>query len=208
MDGGLGLLDRLFHAGSLRFLMRVPAVLSGFGIAPSQRARLGAGRPLQEVLHERLLRLIERHPEEANYFAWQALARRYPGPGDRGLPLDLQRRQFARMRNGAGVIIPVHAGLLEFLRGLPAREVDAVALSHSHDWLNLEAIRTLWDAIDRLGSERVCVVFRTAGAESPLERAELATLRESWRRDDERSAVGFELDRAAIHGGFHCYLRR
>jgi len=54
----------------------------------------------------------------------------------------------------------------------------------------------------------VCVVFRTAGDESPLERAELATLRESWRRDDERSAVGFELDRAAIHGGFHCYLRR
>ncbi len=204
----LARLDRLFHAGALRFVTQMPAVLSGFGIAPSQRARLGAGRPLPEVLHERLLRLIDPHSDEINYFAWQALARRYPGPGDRGLPLDLQRRQFARMRNGAGVIIPVRASLLEFLQGLPARELDAVALSHSHDWLSPNVIRALWDAIDRAGSERVCVIFRTAGAESPLERAELAGLRDSWRRDDERSAIGFELDRAAIHGGFHCYVRR
>jgi S-adenosylmethionine-diacylglycerol 3-amino-3-carboxypropyl transferase len=204
----LARLDRLFHAGAMRLLTQIPAVLSGFGIASWQRARLGAGRPLNEVLHERLLRLIEGRSDDINYFAWQALARRYPGPGDRGLPLSLQRRHFDRMRNDAGVIIPVHAGLLEFLQSLPAREVDAVALSNSHDWLKPEAIRALWDAIDRAGSERVCVIFRTAGSESPLERSELANLRKSWRRDDERSAIGFELDRSAIHGGFHCYVRQ
>jgi S-adenosylmethionine-diacylglycerol 3-amino-3-carboxypropyl transferase len=112
------------------------------------------------------------------------------------------------MRNDAGVIIPVRASLLEFLQSLPAREVDAVALSNSHDWLKPEAIRALWDAVDRAGSERVCVIFRTAGSESPLEKTELASLRKSWRRDDERSTIGFELDRSAIHGGFHCYVRR
>jgi S-adenosylmethionine-diacylglycerol 3-amino-3-carboxypropyl transferase len=204
----LASLDRLFHAGAMRLLLRMPAVLSGFGISARQRARLVAGRPLNEVVHERLVRLIDGHSEEVNYFAWLALARRYPGPGDRGLPIYLQRRQFARMRNDAGVIIPVHAGIQDFLQSLPAREVDAVALSNSHDRLRPEAIRALWDAIDRAGSERVCIVFRTAGAESPLERAELANLHKSWRRDDERSAIGFELDRSAIHGGFHCYVRR
>jgi S-adenosylmethionine-diacylglycerol 3-amino-3-carboxypropyl transferase len=52
------------------------------------------------------------------------------------------------------------------------------------------------------------VIFRTAGAESPLESAELAGLRQIWRRDEERSAIGFALDRSGIYGGFHCYERR
>jgi len=204
----LARLDRVFHAAPMRLLTQMPALLSGFGIASWQRARFCAGRPLNEVLHERLLRLIDGCSDDIKYFAWQALTRCYPGPGDSGLPLYLQRRQFARMRNDAGVIIPIDAGLLEFLQSLPAREVDAVALSHSHDWLKPQAVQTLWDAIDRAGNERVCVVFRTAGAESPLERPEHAVLRKSWRRDDERSAIGLELDRSAVHGGFHCYVRR
>src|SRR5258708_13760797 len=47
----------------------------------------------------------------------------------------------------------------------------------------------------------VRVIFRTAGAESPLESAGLAPLRQSWRRDEERSADGFERDRSGIYGG-------
>ena len=30
----------------------------------------------------------------------------------------------------------------------------------------------------------------------------------AWRRDEERSAIGYELDRSGIYGGFHCYVRR
>jgi S-adenosylmethionine-diacylglycerol 3-amino-3-carboxypropyl transferase len=52
------------------------------------------------------------------------------------------------------------------------------------------------------------VIFRTACVESPLEQEELASVREVWRRDEERSAVGYELDRSGIYGGFHCYVRR
>jgi S-adenosylmethionine-diacylglycerol 3-amino-3-carboxypropyl transferase len=52
------------------------------------------------------------------------------------------------------------------------------------------------------------VIFRTAGAESPLESPELAPLRQIWQRDAERSAIGFERDRSGIYGGFHCYGRR
>jgi S-adenosylmethionine-diacylglycerol 3-amino-3-carboxypropyl transferase len=201
-------LDRLFHSPLARLITATPALLFSLGIPPQQRALLGAGAPLNDVLHERLLRLINGHPNDSNYFAWQALHRAYRGPGDRCLPPYLQAGQFERMRNGAGLIIPVHANLRLFLESLPAREVDAVILLDSQDWMAPEEIRALWNAIDRTGSDNVRVIFRTAGADSPLEGAELASLRQVWRRDEERSAVGFELDRSGIYGGFHCYGRR
>jgi len=204
-------LDRLhclFHSRWARLLARTPALLSGLGISPRQRALLGGGAPLNEVLCQRLFRLLNGHPSGSNYFAWQALRRCYPGPGDRCLPPYLQRNQFARMRNDAGLIIPVHASLRQFLESLPAREVDAVVLLDSQDWMTVDEIRTLWDTIDRAGSDQARVIFRTAGVESPLEREELASVREVWRRDDERSAIGYELDRSGIYGGFHCYMRR
>jgi S-adenosylmethionine-diacylglycerol 3-amino-3-carboxypropyl transferase len=201
-------LHRLFHSPLARLITGTPALLFSLGIPPQQRALLGADAPLNEVLHERLLRLINVHPNETNYFAWQALSRSYPGPGDRCLPPYLQRSQFGRMRNGAGLIIPVHANLRLFLEGLPAREVDAVVLLDSQDWMAPEEIAALWNAIDRTGSDDVRVIFRTAGAASPLESEALAPLRKIWRRDDERSAIGFERDRSGIYGGFHCYVRR
>lgn len=201
-------LHRLFHSPLARLITGTPALLFSLGIPPQQRALLGAGAPLNEVLHERLLSLINGHPNETNYFAWQALHRSYPGPGDACLPPYLQRSQFERMRDGAGLIIPVHANLRQFLEGLPAREVDAVVLLDSQDWMAPEEIRALWNAIDRTGSENVRVIFRTAGKESPLEYEELAPLRQIWRRDEERSSDGFERDRSGIYGGFHCYERR
>jgi S-adenosylmethionine-diacylglycerol 3-amino-3-carboxypropyl transferase len=201
-------LHRLFHSPLARLITATPALLFSLGIPPQQRVLLGAGAPLNEVLLERLLRLINGHPNENNYFAWQALHRSYPGPGDRCLPPYLQASQFERMRNGAGLIIPVHANLRAFLESLPAREVDAVVLLDSQDWMAVEEIRALWNAIDRTGSDNVRVIFRTAGAGSPLDSAELAPLRQIWRRDEERSEIGFERDRSGIYGGFHCYERR
>jgi S-adenosylmethionine-diacylglycerol 3-amino-3-carboxypropyl transferase len=201
-------LNRLFHSPLARLITGTPALLFSLGIPPQQRALLGAGAPLNEVLHERLLRLINGHPNETNYFAWQALHRSYPGPGDRCLPPYLQRGQFERMRDGAGLIIPVHANLRLFLESLPAREVDAVVLLDSQDWMAPEEIGALWNAIDRTGSNNVRVIFRTAGVESPLESTELAPLRQIWARDEERSAIGFAQDRSGIYGGFHCYARR
>ena len=200
-------LHRLFHSPLAKLITGTPALLFSLGIPPQQRELLGGGAPLNEVLYERLLRLINGHPNDTNYFAWQALDRRYLGPGDICLPPYLQARQFARMRDGAGLIIPVHANLRQFLESLPARQIDAVVLLDSQDWMAPEEIRALWNAIDRAGSDDVRVIFRTAGTQSPLDSDELASLREIWRRDEERSAIGFERDRSGIYGAFHCYIR-
>lgn len=201
-------LDWLFHSPFARLLTGTPALLFSLGIPPQQRDLLGGGAPINEVLYERLLRLINGHPNETNYFAWQALQRRYPGPGDHCLPPYLQRGQFDRMRDGAGQIIPVHANLRQFLEGLPARQIDAVVLLDSQDWMAPDEIRALWNAIDRAGNDDVRVIFRTAGKESPLQSPELGSLQQIWHRDEERSTVGFEQDRSGIYGGFHCYVRR
>jgi S-adenosylmethionine-diacylglycerol 3-amino-3-carboxypropyl transferase len=201
-------LDRLFHSRLARLITRTPALLFSLGIPPRQRSLLGGEASLNEVLHQRLLRLIDVYPNDTNYFAWQALQRRYSGPIDQCLPLYLQQRQFERMRTGAGLIIPVHANLRVFLESLPAREVDAVVLLDSQDWMAADEIRGLWDAIDRAGKDTVRVIFRTAGEASPLDDPKLAPLMQTWQRDAERSAVGFERDRSGIYGGFHCYVRR
>jgi len=85
-------LDRLFHSRLARLLTGTPALLFSLGIPPQPAGRCSARMPpLNEVLHERLLRLINGHPNDTNYFAWQALHRSYSGPGDRCLPPYLQR---------------------------------------------------------------------------------------------------------------------
>jgi S-adenosylmethionine-diacylglycerol 3-amino-3-carboxypropyl transferase len=89
-----------------------------------------------------------------------------------------------------------------------ARNQTTSVLLDSQDWMALDDIRALWDAIDRTGSDQVRVIFRTAGTRSPLERKELAPLRGIWRRDDESSEIGYDLDMSGVHGGFHCYVRR
>ena len=200
-------LDRLFHSPLARLLTRTPALLFSLGIPPQQRDLLGEDAPLNEVLHDRLLRLIDVHPNETNYFAWQALARRYSGPDDGCLPLYLQSRQFDCMRQNAERVTPVHANLRVFLDGLPARHVDAIVLLDSQDWMAPNEIEALWNTIDRVGGDDARVIFRTAGVASPLGSPELASVQAAWCRDEERSAIGFNQDRSGIYGGFHCYVR-
>jgi len=204
----LARLSRLFRSRFARAMARNPALLFSLGIPPRQRELLAGERSLADVLHDRLLGLIENHPIETNYFAWQALARRYRGPGNQGLPLYLQERWFERLRDRVTTVVPKHANIRALLETLPARHVDAVVLLDSQDWMAPREIRSIWEAIDRCGNDDVRVIFRTAGAESPLEEPDLLPLRRSWRRDDARSAIGLEKDRSGIYGGFHLYRRR
>lgn len=200
-------LHRLFHSRFARLITRMPALLFGLGIPPQQRTLLGGDQPLNEVLHQRLLRLIDVHPNATNYFAWQALSRSYAGPGDTCLPPYLQKSRFDDMARGAERVTPVHANLRVFLESQLARQIDAVVLLDSQDWMAPDEIRALWNAIDRAGREDVRVIFRTAGADSPLDRAELMSLNSIWSRDARRSADALAADRSGIYGGFHLYKR-
>ena len=200
-------LDRACHSWAARLITATPALLFSLGIPPRQRALLGDDAPLNDVLHKRLLRLIDGHPNETNYFAWQALNRGYAGPGDRCLPPFLQRRQYERMRGRRldHSATRQSGAISEWASGTRSRCRHSPGLA---GWMATGEIRKLWTAIDRAGTDNVHVIFRTAGEGSPIESEELASLRRTWRRDDERSAVGFAVDRSGIYGGFHCYGRR
>ena len=102
-------------------MTRTPALLFSLGIPPQQRTLLGGDQPLNEVLYQRLLALIDVHPNANNYFAWQALSRSYVGPGDTCLPLYLQQSRYADTASRAALVTPVHANLRVFLESLPAR---------------------------------------------------------------------------------------
>jgi hypothetical protein len=99
----------------------------------------------------------------------------------------LQRSQFERMRDGAGLIIPVHANLGCSWKAF-RREVDAVVLAVASD-----EIRALWNAIDRAGSDNV------RSSSGPLARNLRWEMR-SWRRSG-RSGVAMRSEaRSASRG--------
>jgi S-adenosylmethionine-diacylglycerol 3-amino-3-carboxypropyl transferase len=204
----LARIDRMFASRFARLLGKSPALLFSLGIPPRQRDLLTADGPLNEVLRARVLRLVDHFPADDNYFAWQALQRRYQGPGNRCLPPYLQQQHFDRIRSQAQSITPVHANVRALLEALPTRHVDAVILLDSQDWMAPQEIQSLWQAIDRAGTDGVRVIFRTAGHGSPLEEPDLAPLQSTWKRDAERSDLGFANDRSSTYGGFHLYQRR
>lgn len=201
--------DRFFQSRLFRAAVRTPALLFSLGIPPRQRDLLaGPDGRLDRVLQDRFLRLGTGFPADENYFAWQALARRYPGPGDSCLPPYLQDRHHATMRARASRVAPVQGNLRHLIEQMPARSIDHFVLLDSQDWMADREIDALWSAIDRVATDGASVIFRTAGVDSPLDALAFAAQRDRWARDPEASAIGLNLDRSGIYGGFHLYRRR
>ena len=204
----LNRLDRLFHSPLARLITGTPALLFSLGIPPQQRALLGGGAPLNEVLHERLLRLINGHPNETNYFAWQALHRRLPR-SRRSLPASLFASLPVRahaQRRGID-----HSGSRQS-SAVPGKPSGARGrCRHSSGLAGLDGAGGDPRAVERHRSHRQRqrsrdLSHRRGGVSAGG--SGLAPLRQIWRRDEERSAVGFARDRSGIYGGFHCYGRR
>ena len=165
-------LDRLFHSPLARLITATPALLFSLGIPPQQRELLGRGRAAQRGAASAPVAPDQRTPQRRPIISpGRRCIAAIPAPATAACRLICNAGQFERMRDGAGLIIPVHANLRQFLESLPAREVDAVVLLDSQDWMAPEEIGALWNAIDRTGSDEVRVIFRTAGAELPLESA-------------------------------------
>src|SRR5260370_39553568 len=61
-------LHRLFHSPLARLITGTPALLFSLGIPPQQRPLLGAGAPLNELLHHRSFPLTNGPPTTTNYF--------------------------------------------------------------------------------------------------------------------------------------------
>lgn len=195
----------LFEHGFLRRITDNPASLYGLGIPPSQYEKLSGGRPMHEVLRERLERLVCDFDISDNYFAWQAFARHYERSETASLPPYLQRENFAVLQSNASRAHVYNLGFTEFLRDQMPASCDRYVLLDAQDWMTDAQLNDLWSEISRTARPGSRVIFRTAAEPSLLPGRVAADLLARWTYHKEDSFRWTYRDRSSIYGGFHLY---
>jgi S-adenosylmethionine-diacylglycerol 3-amino-3-carboxypropyl transferase len=191
----------------VRKLLGRRAALFGLGIPPAQYDALCGGRPMHEVIEERLERLACGFDLQENYFAWQAFNRGYAPHGQGPLPPYLQRDRYPELRANAARVRIVHASFTDHLATLSAESVDRYVLLDAQDWMGDGDLNGLWREITRTARPGARVIFRTAGAPSILPGRVEQRVLGRWTYHDRQSAELTGRDRSAIYGGFHLYVR-
>jgi S-adenosylmethionine-diacylglycerol 3-amino-3-carboxypropyl transferase len=197
----------LFDRPSLRRLLDQRSSLFGLGIPPAQYDALAGGRPMHEVIEERLRRLATGFLLSENYFAWQAFARGYDVAGKGALPPYLQEANFEAVRANAERISVVHAPMTEHLRAQPRSSLDRYVMLDAQDWMGDADLTQLWTEITRTARPGARVIFRTAGVETILPGRVPSAILDQWHYEESRSRDWTLRDRSAIYGGFHLYVK-
>jgi S-adenosylmethionine-diacylglycerol 3-amino-3-carboxypropyl transferase len=97
--------------------------------------------------------------------------------------------------------------MTEYLATQEPESVDRYVLLDSVDWMDAQMLTELWEEIRRTARPGARVIFRTAGARSPLSTQVPPALLDGWRYHEAESKRYLEQDRSAIYGGFHLYSR-
>jgi len=161
------------------------------------------------VLRERVERLACDFPINENYFAWQAFGRGYDVENREAIPAYLRRDIYDVIRTRTDKVEVHLASLTDFLSRQAAHSMHRYVLLDAQDWMNPQQLAALWSEIDRTADTRDArVIFRTAGAESPLPRKLPADLLAPWTYLEAESRAWHARDRSSIYGGFHVYARR
>ncbi|HSM96395.1 MAG TPA: DUF3419 family protein [Rhizomicrobium sp.] len=196
---------------AIRLLSKSPVSFYALGIPPAQYDELVAGSAANpiDILRQRVEKLACDFPVRENYFAWQAFARSYDTREREAVPPYLERGVYDVIRTRTERVEVHHASLIDFLKKQPSQSLHRFVLLDAQDWMTAEVLERLWTEIDRTAaSSDARVIFRTAGAHSPLPRKLPQSLLAPWiyREDDSRRLHA--QDRSSIYGGFHLYERR
>jgi len=202
----------LFDNRLVRFLSRMPVSYYGLGIPPAQYDELVAaapdGNPVT-TLRERVERLACDFPIAENYFAWQAFGRGYDVENRAALPPYLRAENFDVIKSRVERVEVHHASMTDFLAAQAPGSLHRYVLLDAQDWMSAEQMTALWREIGRTADENDArVIFRTAGADSPLPKKLPPEVLERWRYLGEESRAFHARDRSSIYGGFHVYVRR
>lgn len=200
-------LKPLFARPIVRKILENRSSLFGLGIPPAQYDALSEGRPMHEVVLERLERLACGFPLAENYFAWQAFNRGYGTADDAPLPPYLEAANFETLKARAAAVEVHNISLTEKLTDQPARQIDRFVLLDAQDWMTDGDLNALWREITRTARPGARVIFRTAGTKTILPGRVRASLLGQWTYRAEVSAHLSRLDRSAIYGGLHLYER-
>jgi S-adenosylmethionine-diacylglycerol 3-amino-3-carboxypropyl transferase len=191
----------------IKTLGKTPITVFGLGIPPQQYEELkkDAANGMIELMRERAHRLAVGFPIADNYFAWQAFTRKYDTENRIALPDYLKEENYDLIKANSFRVNTVIASIIDHIKQQPVGTFNRFVFLDAQDWMNAEILTDLWTAISTRGGNGTRIIFRTAGADSPIENALPSDLRPKFDYEKEWSQELFKQDRAAIYGGFHLY---
>jgi S-adenosylmethionine-diacylglycerol 3-amino-3-carboxypropyl transferase len=202
-------IEPFFDNFLIKFAGKLPVTLFGLGIPPQQfdelTRELETGKTIIDVYRERVRRLACDYPINENYFAWQAFARKYDTENRIAIPEYLKAENFERLKSNIGRLRTKIGSITDEIKTRPSGTFNRFVFLDAQDWMDTNALTELWSAIAEKGEPGSRIIFRTAGAESPIESRLPEQLRESFTYEKETSERLFKQDRASIYGGFHLY---
>lgn len=203
-------IDPFFDSLFIKTVGKLPVTMFGLGIPPQQydelKKDLDEGGTIIDVYRQRAKRLAVDYPIYENYFAWQAFARRYDTENRQAVPEYLKAENYERLKQNAGKIRTKIGSITDEIKTQPAGAFNRFIFLDAQDWMNAAVMTDLWQAIAERGEPGARMIFRTAGAASPLETNLPPELRAKFIYEEEFSKELFKQDRASIYGGFHLYV--
>jgi S-adenosylmethionine-diacylglycerol 3-amino-3-carboxypropyl transferase len=197
-----------FDSKVIKMFGRLQVTTFGLGIPPQQLEELkqdAGSDSLIDVYRERTRRLACDFPIGDNYFAWQALARRYDVANRKAVPEYLKKVNFDQLKANAHRVRAVVGSVTNHIRSESRDAFNRFVFLDAQDWMNAATMTELWQQIAEKAERGSRIIFRTAGSTSPIERILPAELRSRFHYHSERSKELAAKDRVSIYGGFHLY---
>jgi S-adenosylmethionine-diacylglycerol 3-amino-3-carboxypropyl transferase len=203
-------IDPFFDTFLVRTLGKLPVTMFGLGIPPQQYAELKAdltdGKTVIDIYRERVRRLACDFPIDENYFAWQAFARKYDTENRKALPEYLKEGNYEKLKANAERLTTVIGSATDVIKNSEPGAFNRFVFLDAQDWMNAEQMTSLWSVIAEKAEPGSRIIFRTAGAASPIEPNLPDDLRARFFYEARLSKELFKKDRASIYGGFHVYV--
>jgi S-adenosylmethionine-diacylglycerol 3-amino-3-carboxypropyl transferase len=198
-----------FDSFVIKVIGKMPVTMFGLGIPPQQydelKRDLTEGGSVIDVYRERAKRLACDYPIGENYFAWQAFGRQYDTENRRAVPEYLKEKNYETLKANANRLQTKIGSITDEIKQNPDGTFNRFVFLDAQDWMNSEAITELWQAIAQKAESGSRIIFRTAGAASPIEKNLPTDLHSKFNYQKEFSQELFKQDRASIYGGFHLY---
>lgn len=201
--------DPFFDTFFVRWVGKLPVTMFGLGIPPQQydelKSGLTDGKTIIDLYRERVRRLACDFPVDENYFAWQAFAREYDIENRKAIPEYLKEENYEKLRTNVGRLSTVIGSATDVIANSTPGTFNRFVFLDAQDWMTAKQMTELWSAVAAKAERGSRIIFRTAGATSPVEIELPADLKANFSYDTKLSKHLFRQDRASIYGGFHLY---
>lgn len=202
-------IDPFFDTFVVKTVGKLPITMFGLGIPPQQydelKTDLNGSRTVIDIYRERVRRLACDFPISENYFAWQAFARKYDTEKRQAVPEYLKKENYETLKANTERLTTIIGSATDVIKNSKPGTFNRFVFLDAQDWMNAEQMTELWSSIAEKAEPGSRIIFRTAGAASPIETNLPPELREKFSYESALSKELFKQDRASIYGGFHLY---